>query len=83
MGTDAPLPRRFLRLAGDPLNGISLAVFLVWVIVGIWFRPIGDFGVETDFYGDFVPFARGEPIGHVGLPWPLLLPADRINFHGW
>jgi len=75
MGTDAPLPRRFLRLAGDPLNGISLAVFLVWVIVGIWFRPIGDFGVETDFYGDFVPFARkwmkGNPSVMLGYRGPF------------
>ncbi|MEN8007006.1 MAG: glycosyltransferase family 39 protein [Candidatus Krumholzibacteriota bacterium] len=62
--------------AADPLNAISLAVFLVWGIVGIWFRPIGDFGVETDFYGDFVPHARQWMSGN-----PSLLSGYRGPFY--
>ena len=68
-------PGLLLRFAADPLNIISLTVFLVWVIVGIWFRPIGDFGVETDFYGDFVPNARewvkGNPTVGLGYRGPF------------
>ena len=47
-----------MRFVKDPLNLISLAVAVVWIVVGVGFRPIGDFGVETDFYGNYVPFAR-------------------------
>ncbi len=72
---DPAVPERIPRFVTDPLNVISLAVFLVWVIVGIWFRPIGDFGVETDFYGDFVPFARewmsGNPSIMLGYRGPF------------
>ncbi len=62
-------PGLFLRFVSDPLNIISVTVFLVWAIVGIWFRPIGGYGVETDFYGDFVPNARewAKGIPSVGL----------------
>jgi len=64
-----------MRFVKDPLNLISLTVSLVWLVVGIWFRPIGDFGVETDFYGDFVPFARewmnGNPSIMLGYRGPF------------
>lgn len=56
-GPAPPDPGRISRWASDPLNAIALSFFLLWGVVGIWFRPIGDFGVETDFYGDFVPQA--------------------------
>jgi 4-amino-4-deoxy-L-arabinose transferase-like glycosyltransferase len=64
-----------MRFVKDPLNLISLAVAVVWIVVGTWFRPIGDFGVETDFYGDFVPFARewmnGNPSIMLGYRGPF------------
>jgi 4-amino-4-deoxy-L-arabinose transferase-like glycosyltransferase len=56
-----------MRCVKDPLNLISLTVSLVWLVVAIWFRPIGDFGVETDFYGDFVPFAGEWMNGHPSI----------------
>lgn len=76
---------RLFLWAADPLNILSLLVFLVWGSVGIWFRPIGDFGVETDFFGDFVPHAaewiRGHPSvmdGYRGPFYYLLVGALSI-----
>jgi hypothetical protein len=37
---------------------------VVWLVTGWWGRPIGDYGVETDFYGDFVVYARQWLSGH-------------------
>jgi len=31
---------------------------LAWGLMALCGRPIGDYGVETDFYGDFVPTAH-------------------------
>lgn len=42
----------------DPIWAIPLLLTLVWLGVGWWGRPIGDYGVETDFYGDFAIYAR-------------------------
>ena len=36
----------------DPLNLVALAAGLVWLAVALFGRPVGDYGVETDFYGD-------------------------------
>ena len=64
-----------MRFVKDPLNLISLAVAVVWIVVGVGFRPIGDFGVETDFYGNYVPFARewmsGNPSIMLGYRGPF------------
>ena len=53
--------RRFLK---DPLNVVALLAGAVWVAVAVFGRPIGDYGVETDFYGDIVPAAREWARGH-------------------
>ena len=45
-------------LLRDPLNIIALACALAWGLMAVFGRPIGDYGVETDFYGDFVPRAK-------------------------
>ncbi len=37
---------------------MAVPVALLWLLVGLLWRPIGDYGVETDFYGDFLPHAR-------------------------
>ena len=67
----ARLPARLSAWAAvqarDPLNWVAVAVVLVWGAVALWWRPIGDYGVETDFYGDFVPNARLWFQGHPGL----------------
>jgi hypothetical protein len=62
-----------MRSFKDPLNLIALATAAVWSVVGIWFRPIGDYGVETDFYGDFLPFAR---------QWLETGPAVMLGYRG-
>ena len=67
-------PMRLARALSprDPLNLIALASALVWGIVAVFHRPIGDFGVETDFYGDFARYSaqwiRGEPTVMNGSP---------------
>ena len=52
-------------LLRDPLNGLTLVFLSIWAAMAVFGRPIGDYGVETDFYGDFVSGARkwidGEP----------------------
>jgi hypothetical protein len=62
----------FLR---DPLTLIALAFALVWGVVALFFRPIGDYGVETDFYGDFAIYSRqwmsGSPSLMNGFRGPL------------
>ena len=42
----------------DPLNLTALIFTLAWGFMAVFGRPIGDYGVETDFYGDFVPTAH-------------------------
>ncbi len=37
---------------------LAIPVGIFWLLVGWLWRPIGDYGVETDFYGDFLPHAR-------------------------
>lgn len=74
------------RLA-DPIVLVSLAFFLVWVSVALFFRPIGDFGVETDFYGELAYYARQWTQGHGGLMtgfrgplYPILLGLLTLPF---
>ena len=53
------LPRFHVRaFLNDPLNLVALAAGLFWGVVALVWRPIGDYGVETDFYGDFVFYAK-------------------------
>ncbi|MBU1949899.1 MAG: glycosyltransferase family 39 protein, partial [Candidatus Eisenbacteria bacterium] len=57
--TDRPLRVRpviawFLAQIRDPLTAISLLYGLGWLILSSLIRPIGDYGVETDFYNDVV-----------------------------
>jgi len=51
----------------DPLNWVAGAGLLVWGWVALFHRPVGDYAVETDFYGDFVPHARRLMQGHLGV----------------
>lgn len=74
------------RLA-DPIVLVSLAFFLVWGTVVLFFRPIGDFGVETDFYGELTTAARQWMSGHGGLGtgfrgplYPILLGLLTLPF---
>lgn len=52
----------------DPLNAIALVFAIVWGAVALFGRPAGDYGVETDFYGDFAVYAREWVSGH---PTPM------------
>jgi 4-amino-4-deoxy-L-arabinose transferase-like glycosyltransferase len=61
-------------------------VFLVW-FRWRFFRPIGDFGVETDFYGELAYYARQWTQGHGGLMtgfrgplYPILLGLLTLPF---
>lgn len=67
-----PSPR---GLFADPLNLIAVAVAAVWGAVAVFFRPAGDFGVETDFYGDFAVYSKqwihGEPTVMNGFRGPF------------
>ena len=40
------------RMARDPLNILALLYGAGWLLFALLARPIGDYGVETDFYGD-------------------------------
>ncbi len=59
----------------DPLNLIAGVAGLLWLGVAVFGRPIGDYGVETDFYGDFIKYARewfsGEPSVMNGFRGPV------------
>jgi 4-amino-4-deoxy-L-arabinose transferase-like glycosyltransferase len=61
------LPRSPRALLRDPLVLASLVFMLFWGFVAMTRRPIGDFGVETDFYGDFAVYAREWAAGHPTL----------------
>lgn len=67
---------RFFR---DPLNVIALLIGAALSWLAVLGRSIGDFGVETDFFGEFVPAARhwmhGQPVpsGFRGPFYPLVL----------
>ena len=66
---------RMSGLLRDPLNLLILGFLLVWGCVALFGRPIGDYGVETDFYGDFAFYARewiaGRPSLMNGFRGPL------------
>lgn len=47
-----------INILSDPLNLLALAFLLIWGTLITFFRPIGGFGVETDFYGDLVFYSR-------------------------
>jgi 4-amino-4-deoxy-L-arabinose transferase-like glycosyltransferase len=59
----------------DPLNAIALAFATLWGAVALLGRPAGDYGVETDFYGDFAVYARdwmsGRPTPMNGFRGPF------------
>jgi 4-amino-4-deoxy-L-arabinose transferase-like glycosyltransferase len=40
------------------LTLVALGFTVAWGLMAVFGRPIGDYGVETDFYGDFVPTAH-------------------------
>ncbi len=71
----APRPLIPKTLFSDPLNLLAAACLVVWGSVALFGRPIGDFGVETDFYGDFAHYARewagGRPNLMNGFRGPL------------
>ncbi len=62
-------------LSSASLNLIALAGAVTWGLVALLGRPAGDYGVETDFYGDFVRYARqwmqGEPTVMNGYRGPF------------
>ena len=70
-----PLTRKLRPLLRDPLNLIALFFILFWTGFVLLKRSIGDYGVETDFYGDFVPTARrwmdGQPSVMGGFRGPF------------
>lgn len=70
-----PLLKKLRAFLHDPLNLISLFFILLWTGFVFFKRPIGDYGVETDFYGDFVPTAKrwmdGEPSVMSGFRGPF------------
>ncbi|RKZ83144.1 MAG: hypothetical protein DRQ39_09875, partial [Gammaproteobacteria bacterium] len=50
--------RRLVLFFRDPLNLPPLVYLVLWGGVALFARPAGDFGVETDFYGDFAHYSR-------------------------
>ncbi len=54
----APPRIRIGRFWLSPLDAFAAVVAAAWLAVSIFMRPVGDFGVETDFYGDLAVFAR-------------------------
>lgn len=59
------LPKRASHLG--PLEFIPLVHVLLWGFYACLWRPVGDLGVETDFFGDYVPWARQWMTGHASL----------------
>lgn len=49
----------------DPLNLVCLAFLIAWGWMAVFGRPIGDYGVETDFYGDSAVQARKWMSGEI------------------
>jgi Flp pilus assembly protein TadD len=47
-----------------PLWWIPVAFTLLWAIYAFVRRPVGDYAVETDFFGDYVPWSREWMTGH-------------------
>ena len=47
-----------ISIFSDPLNLLVIAFLLIWGTLITFFRPIGGFGVETDFYGDLVFYSQ-------------------------
>ena len=61
------LPRQG-RIAGAvlrvPLWWIPVLFTLCWAMYAVIRRPVGDYAVETDFFGDYVPWSREWMAGH-------------------
>ena len=55
-----------LETARNPWVPVSLLAVLLAVFI-FWVRRIGDFGVETDFYGTYAPGAQDIVRGHFDL----------------
>lgn len=67
--------QRIYALLGSPWLPIALLAATLFVSIA-WVRRIGDFGVETDFYGTYAPRAREIASGqfdlrHYGITGPL------------
>jgi hypothetical protein len=60
-------PRQY-RIAGAvlraPLWWIPVLFTLCWATYAVIRRPVGDYAVETDFFGDYVPWSREWMAGH-------------------
>lgn len=56
---------------------VALAAGVTWLLTGLLGRPIGDYGVETDFYGEFARYAqewmRGQPSAMSGYRGPAYI----------
>lgn len=52
-----PMPR-LAALRRDPIAWAAIVYALFWGWLALVHRPIGDFGIETDFYGDYARYAR-------------------------
>lgn len=64
-----------LQLLSNPWLPAAILTVALFILV-VWVRRIGDFGVETDFYGTYAPGARDIGQGHVdsrryGVTGPL------------
>lgn len=66
-GRTRALPRQS-RISGAvlraPLWWIPVLFTLCWAIYAVLRRPVGDYAVETDFFGDYVPWSREWMVGH-------------------
>lgn len=47
-----------------PLWWIPVLFALSWAMYALLRRPVGDYAVETDFFGDYVPWSREWMTGH-------------------
>jgi hypothetical protein len=60
-------PRQY-RISGAvlraPLWWIPVLFTLCWAMYAVIRRPVGDYAVETDFFGDYVPWSREWMVGH-------------------
>ncbi|MFN8547553.1 MAG: glycosyltransferase family 39 protein [Candidatus Eisenbacteria bacterium] len=48
----------------DLLFVLPLLHVAVWSLFALFAWPVGDYGVETDFFGDYVPWSREWMAGH-------------------
>jgi len=52
------------RRSLDPLLALPFLHVVAWGLFALLAWPIGDYGVETDFFGDYVPWSREWMLGH-------------------